>query len=78
VNLSQFTLPNGEAPPPGIGIINPDVVEQARVDPEALMLQVLRTRRIDSPMRVQVSVASEGQLPRTYVTREWGQYGDRS
>src|ERR1019366_9301471 len=76
VNLTQFTLRDGEAPSPGVGIINPDVVEAAYVDLEALVLQVLRTGRIDSPMRVQVSVASEGMLPLTYVTREGGQYGN--
>ena len=70
VNLPQFTLPSGEDPPPEVAIVNPYVVEQACADLEALVLQVLRTRRIDSPMRVQASVASEGQLPLTYVTRE--------
>jgi len=72
VNLPQFTLPSGEDPPPEVAIVNPYVVEQACADLEALVLQVLRTRRIDSPMRVQASVASEGQLPLTYVTREGG------
>jgi hypothetical protein len=76
VNLSQFTLRDGKDPPPGVAIINPDVVEQACVDLEALLLQVLRTGRVDSPMLVQVSVASEGRLPVTYVTREFGRYGD--
>jgi len=76
VNLSQFTLRDGKDPPPGVAVINPDVVEQACVDLEALLLQVLRTGRVDSPMLVQVSVASKGRLPVTYVTREFGRYGD--
>jgi hypothetical protein len=76
VNLSQFALPQGEAPPSGGGIIKTGVVEQACADLEALVIQVLRALRIDSPMRVQASVASEGQLPVVPVPRGWDVFGD--
>jgi hypothetical protein len=57
------------ASPPGVSIVKTEVVEQACADLEALVLQVLRTLRIDSPMRVQASVASEGQLPTVPIPR---------
>lgn len=62
-NLSQHTPPGDPNWPGAFGVVNADVVEQACVDLEALLLQLLRTERIDCPMRVQVSVASEGNRP---------------
>lgn len=61
--------------PPGVSLIDTNVVEQACIDLEALVLQVLRTGRIDSAMRVQASVVSEGKLPIAYL-RDWDAYGE--
>jgi hypothetical protein len=46
-NLSKRTLREEFALK--VGVINTDVVEQACLDMEALLLQILRTERIDSP-----------------------------
>jgi len=73
-NLSQRTLRDWSARPLQVSIVNVDVVEQACVDLEALVLQVLRTGRIDSPMRVQVSVAGEGKLPLQCAVRQFDDY----
>ncbi len=73
VNLSQRTLRDWP-PQPGAAVVNADVVEQACVDLEAMSLQVLRAGRIDSPLRVQVSVTSEGNLPLRIAVREFGDY----
>jgi hypothetical protein len=62
-DLSQHTPPGDLSWPGTFGVVNADVVEQACVDLEALLLQLLRTERIDTPMRVQVSVASEADRP---------------
>jgi hypothetical protein len=74
VNLSQRTLRDWSQRPAGMGIVNVDVVERTCLDLEALVLQVLRTGRIDSPMLVQASVASEERLPLTYAVREFVDY----
>jgi hypothetical protein len=47
----------------GVGVVNTDVVEQACLDREALLLQILRTQRIDRPMRMQASAMSEANQP---------------
>jgi hypothetical protein len=62
-NLSQHTPPGDPNWPGAFGVVNSDSVEQACVDLEALLLQLLRAQRIDSPMRVQVSVASKENRP---------------
>jgi schlafen family protein len=74
VNLSQRTLRDWSQRPPAAAVVNVDVVEQACVDLEAMVLQVLRAGRIDSPMRVQISVASEGNQPLRCATRDFGDY----
>jgi hypothetical protein len=62
-NLSQHTPPGDLSWPSGLGVVNADVVEQACVDLESLLLQLLQTERIDSSMRVQASVTSERNRP---------------
>jgi hypothetical protein len=63
VNLSQLTLRPGIAAPEGYSILNPEVVERACVDLEALVLQVMRGGRIDSSMRVQATAVSPAEQP---------------
>jgi hypothetical protein len=65
-NLSKRTLPAESAL--GVGVVNIDVVEQACLDLEALLLQIMRTQRIDSPMRMQASVMSEASQPLQYAS----------
>jgi hypothetical protein len=74
VNLSQHTLHETDRPFPKRGIVNVDVVEQACVDLEALLLQAVRAERIDSPMRVQASVVSEEGMPLVYAMHETVDY----
>lgn len=73
-NLSQRTLREWSARLLDVGIVNVDVVEQACVDLEALVLQVLRSGRVNSPMRVQVSAFSEGRLPLRCAVRQFDDY----
>jgi Putative DNA-binding domain len=72
VNLSQHTLrdPSDEE----VGVVNLDAVEQACIDVEALLLQTIRTERIDSPVRVQANVVSEIELPLKCAIRDFGGY----
>lgn len=69
VNLSQFTLPDDARLFPKLSIVNTDVVEQACIDLETLLLQAMRAERIDSPMRVQASVMSEEGMALVRATR---------
>jgi hypothetical protein len=71
-NLSKRTLSHESAL--GVGVVNTDVVEQACLDMEALLLQILRTQRIDSPMRVQASVMSEANQPLQYASPDVSGY----
>jgi hypothetical protein len=71
-NLSKHTLRDESAL--GVGIVNTDVVEQACLDMEALLLQILRMQRIDSPMRVQACVISEANQPLQYASLDFSEY----
>jgi hypothetical protein len=71
-NLSQHTLRDESAL--GVGVVNTNVVEQTCLDMEALLLQILRAQRIDSPMRVQVSVMSEANQPLQYASSDFSGY----
>lgn len=73
-NLSQHTLIDKGNDRPEVAVVNADVIEQACVDLEALLLQLLRTERIDSPMRVQISVSSEGNLPLKCAVHSYEHY----
>jgi hypothetical protein len=53
--------------PPMRGAVDVDVVEQACVDLEALLLHAMRAERIDSPIRIQASVVSENGFPLAWV-----------
>jgi hypothetical protein len=74
VNLSRIILRGTSLEISGFAVVNADMVERACVDLEALVLQVLRTGRINSPMRVQISVASESKLPLRCATHDFAGY----
>jgi len=71
-NLSKHTLRDESSL--GVGIVNTDVVEQACLDMEALLLQIIRMQRIDSPMRVQACVMSEANQPLQYASPDFSGY----
>jgi Schlafen, AlbA_2 len=73
-NLSQQTFRDRPEPITDIGVVNPDVVEQACVDLEALLLQTVRAERIDSPLRVQANVVSENGLPLKCAMQDFDHY----
>lgn len=61
--------PHVEGLPPLTGVVNVDVVEQACVELEALLLYAVQAERIHSPVRVQASVVSESGYPLGWAKR---------
>jgi hypothetical protein len=77
VNATQRDL-RSTSPRPVGSVINSDVVEQVCADLEALIPAASRAWRIDSPIRLRMSVISEPGVPVQCATRDSGGYYDVS
>lgn len=73
VNAGERTLRPPADQPIG-SVINSDVIEQACADLETLILAATRARRIDSPIRLRMSVVSDPAFPVQCATRDFGSY----
>jgi hypothetical protein len=73
VNATERMLRPPADQPVG-SVVNADVVEQACADLETLILAASRAWRIDSPIRLRMSVISDPALPVQCAIRDFGSY----